>query len=105
MFVVIEASQGKDTRLFVVADNGPRRFVAPQSFREAVSECDASSHPLDGLQPRQFAETIGKWRFDPQATSNVKRRRFGSPWAKRMARGRSPLKRSWFGRVRCFLLR
>ena len=36
MFVVIEASQGEDTRLFVVAD--------------AVS-----SHRFDGLQPRQFA--------------------------------------------------
>src|SRR2546429_2630878 len=28
MFVVIEASQGKDTRLFVVADDAPRRLVA-----------------------------------------------------------------------------
>ena len=55
MFVVIEASQREDTRLFVVADDAPRKFVAPQSFREAVSECDASSHPFDGLQPRQFA--------------------------------------------------
>src|SRR5439155_7974491 len=31
MFVVIEASQGEDTRLFVVADNAPRRFVAPRA--------------------------------------------------------------------------
>jgi len=36
MFVLIEASQGEDTRLFVVADA-------------------ASSHRFDGLQPRQFA--------------------------------------------------
>ena len=36
MFVVIEASQREDTRLFVVAD-------------------DASRHRFDGLQPRQFA--------------------------------------------------
>jgi hypothetical protein len=36
MFVVIEASKGEDTRLFVVAD-------------------DASSGRFDGLQPRQFA--------------------------------------------------
>jgi hypothetical protein len=36
MFVVIEASQGEDTRLFVVTDA-------------------ASSHRFDGLQPRQFA--------------------------------------------------
>jgi hypothetical protein len=36
MFVVIEASQGEETRVFVVAD-------------------DASWHPFDGLQPRQFA--------------------------------------------------
>jgi hypothetical protein len=55
MFVVIEASQGEDTRLFVVAEDAPRRFVAPQSFREAISDCDASSHRFDGLQPRQFA--------------------------------------------------
>ena len=48
MFVVIEASQGEDTRLFVVGDDAPR-------LREAVSECDASSHRFDGLQPRQFA--------------------------------------------------
>ena len=36
MFAVIEASQGEDTRLFVVADA-------------------ASSDRFDGLQPRQFA--------------------------------------------------
>jgi hypothetical protein len=36
IFVVIEANQGKDTRLFVVADA-------------------ASSDRFDGLQPRQFA--------------------------------------------------
>jgi hypothetical protein len=36
MFVVIEASQGGDTRLFVVAE-------------AASSDC------FDGLQPRQFA--------------------------------------------------
>ena len=36
MFVVIEASQGEDTRLFVVADA-------------------ASSDRFDGLQPRRFA--------------------------------------------------
>jgi hypothetical protein len=36
MFVVIQAIQGKETRLFVVAD-------------------DASWQRFDGLQPRQFA--------------------------------------------------
>jgi hypothetical protein len=36
MFAVIEASQGNDTRLFVVTDA-------------------ASSHRFDGLRPRQFA--------------------------------------------------
>ena len=38
MFVVIEASQREDTRLFVVADN-----------------CAAETGRFDGLQPRQFA--------------------------------------------------
>jgi hypothetical protein len=38
MFVVIEASQGEDTRLFVLADESPR-----------------GSRRFDGLQPRQFA--------------------------------------------------
>ncbi len=37
MFVVIEASQGEDTRLFVLADESPR------------------GSRFDGLQPRQFA--------------------------------------------------
>jgi hypothetical protein len=66
MFVVIEARQGEDTRLFVLADDAPRRLVAPQPFREvewtfssilreARSKCDASFHRFDGLQPRQFA--------------------------------------------------
>ena len=62
MFVVIEASQGEDTRLFVLADAAfPNRF----EWFAATPVC----------------ETIGKWRVDPQATSNVKRRRCGSPYA------------------------
>ena len=38
MFAVIEASQGEDTRLFVVAD-----------------DCASETGRFDGLQPRQFA--------------------------------------------------
>jgi hypothetical protein len=34
MFVVIEASHGEDTRLFVAADKALRKRVAPESLRE-----------------------------------------------------------------------
>ena len=35
MFVVIEANQGEETRLFVIADDSPRRLLALQSLRES----------------------------------------------------------------------
>ncbi len=60
MFVVIEASQGEDTRLFVVADDAPRRLVALMVCSHASLRDDRQMARRPASNVQRQKETIRK---------------------------------------------